>query len=113
MVFMSIFNFLEPGITIIAQAIPMFRVLVVNVKKDSTAVRITSATAGNKSNAHSHQMRTWNSRVLGETRKEPDEELLHVHVERSVQVSSTVKSSGSGGSDFGEDKLYDGTIRQY
>ncbi len=53
MIFMSIFNVLEPGITIIAQAIPMFRLLVVNVKKDSNAVRISSPTAGNKSNVHS------------------------------------------------------------
>jgi len=113
MVFMSIFNFLEPGITIIAQAIPMFRVLVVNVKKESNAVRISSPTVGNKSNVHSQQMRTWNSKVLGETCKEPDEELLHVRVDRTVQVSSTLVSAGSGGSDFGDDKLYDSTIRQY
>ena len=108
MVFMSIFNFLEPGITIIAQAIPMFRLLVVTVKKDSNIVRVT------KSNVHSQQMRTWNSKVLGETCKEPDEELLHVvRVDRTVHVSSTLASAGSGGSDFGDDKLYDGTIRQY
>ncbi len=113
MVFMSIFNFLEPGITIIAQAIPMFRVLVVNVKKEVTGIRIGSTGAGNKSNLHSHQMRTWNSRVLGETVKEADEELLHVHVERTVQVSSTMMTAGSAGSDFGDDKLYDGTIRQH
>lgn len=30
MIFISIFNFLEPCVTIIAQAIPMFRVLFVN-----------------------------------------------------------------------------------
>jgi len=30
MIFISIFNFLEPSVTIIAQAIPMFRVLFVN-----------------------------------------------------------------------------------
>ncbi|KAL2148983.1 hypothetical protein VTH82DRAFT_1669 [Thermothelomyces myriococcoides] len=36
MVFMSIFNFLEPGVTIIAQTIPMFRVLVVTVKRGSS-----------------------------------------------------------------------------
>ena len=113
MVFMSIFNFLEPAVTIIAQAIPMFRMLVVNVKKGTNAVRISSPTEGNKSNVHSRQMRTWNSKVLGETPKEPDEELLHVRVDRTVQVSSTLASSGSRASDVMEDKLYDGTLRQH
>ncbi|KAK4031824.1 hypothetical protein C8A01DRAFT_51224 [Parachaetomium inaequale] len=113
MVFMSIFNFLEPAVAIIAQAIPMFRVLISNMKKGSNALRISSPTKGNKSNVHSQQMRTWNSKVLGETRKEPDEELLHVRVDRTVQISSTLASAGSGASDFGDDKLYDGTIRQY
>lgn len=46
MVFMMIFNFLEPGVTIIAQSIPMFRVLVVNVKKSSNAIRISSPLSG-------------------------------------------------------------------
>ncbi|KAK2757295.1 hypothetical protein FQN54_004809 [Arachnomyces sp. PD_36] len=35
MVFMSIFNFMEPAITIIAQTIPMFRVLLSHAKWDS------------------------------------------------------------------------------
>lgn len=42
LVFMMIFNFLEPGVTIMAQSIPMFRVLVVNVKKSTNAIRISS-----------------------------------------------------------------------
>ena len=113
MVFMTIFNFLEPGITIIAQAIPMFRLLLVNAKKDSTAVRISSRTVGNKSHVHAEQARTWNSKVLGETCKEPDQELLHVHVNRTIQVSSTTVSGGSGSSDSGDDTPYDGTIRQF
>ncbi|KAL2256398.1 hypothetical protein VTK26DRAFT_1737 [Humicola hyalothermophila] len=47
LVFMMIFNFLEPGVTIMAQSIPMFRVLFVNVKKSSNAIRISSPlTAG-------------------------------------------------------------------
>lgn len=113
MVFMSIFNFLEPAVTIIAQVIPMFRVLVSNMKKGSNAVRISSPTQGDKSNVHSQQTRPWNSKVLGETRKEPDEELLHVRVDRTVQISSTLASADSGASNFGEDKLYDGTLRQH
>jgi hypothetical protein len=111
MIFMSIFNFLEPGITIIAQAIPMFRMLVVNVKKGSmsgsNAVRISSATAGNKSHVQSQQLRTWNRKVMGDN----DEELLHVRVDRTVQVSSTMVSAGSVASDSGDDKLYDGTTK--
>jgi hypothetical protein len=90
----------------------MFRVLVVNVKKATTAVRITSPSQGTKMNLTS--LRAWNSRVLGETRKEPDEELLHVvRVDRTVQVESTLASNGSGTSEIQEDKLYDGTLRQY
>lgn len=42
MVFMSIFNFLEPAVTIIAQAIPMFRVLLARQTKMST-IRLTSS----------------------------------------------------------------------
>ena len=112
MVFMSIFNFLEPAVTVIAQAIPMFRVLLVNVAKGTTSVH-ASPTEGNKSNGYSQQMRTWNSKVLGETRKEGDEELLYVRVDRTVLVSSTVASAGDGVSDFGDDKMYDGALRQH
>jgi hypothetical protein len=111
MVFMSIFNFLEPAVTIIAQAIPMFRVLLVSVAKGATSVH-ASPSEGNKSNMHSKQMR-WNSKVLSEPRKEGDEELLTIHVDRTVQISSTVASAGDGASDFGEDKMYDGALRQH
>lgn len=119
MVFMSIFNFLEPALSIICQAIPMFRVLVINVKRATSAVRITSPTrASGKSNMHSQQMRAWNSRVLGggsDARTGTyDEELLTVRVDRTVDVSSsTMGSQGSAGSEVMlEDKLYDGTLRQ-
>ncbi len=116
MIFMSIFNFLEPAVTIIAQAIPMFRVLVVNVKKNSNAVRISSPTQGHHSNIHSQQMRSWNAKAMGvDPRREPDEELLHVRVDRTVQVSTTLASADalSAASDSGDDKLYDGTLRQH
>ncbi len=121
MVFMSIFNFLEPSVTIIAQAIPMFRVLIVNAKKaTTTGGRFTSATraaSGIKSHLVSQQRR-WNSGVLGgdKTRhhpEEPDEALLQVRVDRTVQIESTLASAGSGASVVMEDKLYDGTLRQY
>ncbi len=157
MVFMSIFNFLEPSITIIVQAIPMFRVLVVNVKKATTAVRITSATQALNNNNSSttnnaaNSRRAWNSKVLGKgskssksggggsfgggyggsfigggggfshhgrsrggSREEPEEGLLHViHIDRTVQVSSTLASSAGSGasSEVIEDKMYDGTLR--
>ncbi len=122
MVFMSIFNFLEPSVTIIAQAIPMFRVLVVNAKKsNATGARITSASraaAGIKSHLASQQRR-WNSRVLSDNdthhhKDEPDEALLNVvRVDRTVRVESTLASTGSGTSVVMEDKLYDGALRQY
>ena len=116
MIFMSIFNFLEPAVTVIAQAIPMFRVLVVNVKKNSNAVRISSPTQGHHSNIHSQQMRSWNAKAMGvDPRRETDEELLHVRVHRTVQVSTTLASADalSAASDSGDDKLYDGTLRQH
>jgi len=111
MVFMSIFNFLEPAVTIIAQAIPMFRVLFVNLAKGATTVH-ASPSDGNKSNLLSQQNR-WNSRVLSEARKDGDEELLCIQVDRTVQISSSVASAGDGASDSGEDKMYDGTLRQH
>ncbi|KAK4150901.1 hypothetical protein C8A00DRAFT_45794 [Chaetomidium leptoderma] len=100
MVFMSIFNFLEPGVTIIAQAIPMFRVLVVNVKKGSTAVRISSPTTrSGAAQSNSGQIRTWDSKAFA---LDQDEELLHVRVGpggRTVHIS--------GGASSEDDKFYD------
>jgi hypothetical protein len=96
---MSIFNFLEPSVTIIAQAIPMFRVLVVNVKKNSNAVRISSPTGQALSNDLSLRMRTWD--------KQPDEELGHMRISPGghvVHISGG--SGGTGGSDSGDDKPY-------
>jgi len=117
MIFMAIFNFLEPGVTIIAQAIPMFRVLIVNVKKGSNAVRISSPTMGAKSNAHSQQLRSWNAKVMGGSRAQPDEELLHVKVDTDLRVehmtgTTATGSAASGASDSWEDKIYDGSVRR-
>ncbi len=47
MIFMAIFNFLEPGVTIIAQAIPMFRVLIVNGRIRGR-IRFTMGVSGGK-----------------------------------------------------------------
>jgi len=106
MVFMSIFNFLEPGVTIIAQAIPMFRVLVVNVKRGSTAVRISSPSGAPGSG--SAPVRTWNSRRVSKAhnRMEVDEELLHVRVGPGGRI---VHVSGPEGSDD-DLKIYDGRV---
>ncbi|KAK3898115.1 hypothetical protein C8A05DRAFT_19247 [Staphylotrichum tortipilum] len=119
MIFMAIFNFLEPAVTIIAQAIPMFRVLIVNVKKATSAVRISSPTMGNKSNMHSQQLRSWNAKVMGGSRVQPDEELLHVKVDTDLRVvtMSATAASGTGSatsarSDSWEDKIYDGSVRR-
>lgn len=99
LVFMSIFNFLEPSVTIIAQAIPMFRVLVVNVKKSSNALRISSPTDQANSNALSRRMRSWD--------KQPDEELANMHIGPGGHVVHiSAGSGGTGGSDSGDDKPY-------
>ena len=106
MVFMSIFNFLEPGVTIIAQAIPMFRVLVVNVKRGSSAVRISSPSGGHTASA---PIRTWNTTKRGSrahNRLDLDEELLHV---RSGPGGRTVHEQGPHGSDD-DFKVYDGRV---
>ncbi|KAL2162488.1 hypothetical protein VTH06DRAFT_7402 [Thermothelomyces fergusii] len=82
MVFMSIFNFLEPGATIVAQTIPMFRVLVVSVKRGSSAVRISSpAGAADTTLA---PIRTWNNNGRRSSkvhnRLGVNEEFLQMHV---------------------------------
>jgi hypothetical protein len=102
MVFMSIFNFLEPGVTIIAQAIPMFRVLVVNVKRGSNAVRISSPTGAAGTGSGSAPIRSWNSKRLNPL--EADEELMHVRIGPGGRI---VHVAGPEGSDD-DLKIYDG-----
>ena len=46
MIFMAIFNFLEPAVTIIAQTIPMFRVLIVKAKKVTGNTMQSSPSSG-------------------------------------------------------------------
>ena len=110
--FLIISVILEPSITIIAQAIPMFRVMFAKAKEARTmdAYRVADA-LGNTSNAHSRQ-RTWNKKAVtcSEThaRKEPDEELLHVRVEQTVQLSTISASAASGASEDGDDIVYAG-----
>lgn len=101
---MSIFNFLEPSITIIAQAIPMFRVLVVNVKKGTTAVRISSPSGVGRSAA---AQRTWNSKVLVHSSIEQDEELLHIRMDPTSRTVRTHISGPDRDRDSSDDKLYD------
>ncbi|KAH6842382.1 hypothetical protein B0I37DRAFT_196371 [Chaetomium sp. MPI-CAGE-AT-0009] len=102
MVFMSIFNFLEPGVTIIAQAIPMFRVLVVNVKRGSNAVRISSPTGAEGTGTGSAPIRSWNSKRNNPL--EVDEELMQVRLGPGGRI---VHASGPEGSDD-DLKIYDG-----
>jgi hypothetical protein len=96
MIFMSIFNFLEPAVTIIAQAIPMFRVLVVGVKRAApTSVRITSLTSRHKSavaKSNSLEKQTWDSKIHGH--QDQDYELLHFRTD--------VKAAGGGGTVGGD-----------
>jgi hypothetical protein len=106
MVFMSIFNFLEPGVTIIAQAIPMFRVLVVKVKNGSSAVRISSPTGLAESG--SAPRRTWNSKA-SHGHLNADEELLHVRLGPGGRI---VRISGPEGSDD-DLKVYDARSQVY
>jgi hypothetical protein len=101
MVFMSIFNFLEPSITIIAQAIPMFRVLVVNVKKNSNAVRISSPSGLPHSGSAPH--RTWNSKAHSHHR-DPDEELLHMRVGTGGRIVQVAGPDDSGSDKFDDRK---------
>ncbi|KFY94798.1 hypothetical protein V500_03063 [Pseudogymnoascus sp. VKM F-4518 (FW-2643)] len=96
MIFMSIFNFLEPAVTIIAQAIPMFRVLVVGVKRATqTSVRITSLTSRHKlvvAKSNSLEKRTGDSKNHGHPNQ--DHELLHFRTD--------VEAAGWGGTVGGD-----------
>ncbi len=107
--FLIISVILEPSITIIAQAIPMLRVMFAKAKmvRTANAFRVTD---GNTSNAHSRQ-RTRNRKAVSATqpRKEPDEELLHVRVEQTVQLSTTsVSAAASRTSEDGDDIVHAG-----
>ena len=104
--FLIISVILEPSIIIIAQAIPMFRVMFAKSKMARSTANAYRVTEGNTSNAHSPQ-RTWNRKVVSErqTRKEPDEELLHVRVEQTAQLSTTLASAAS---EDGDDMVYAG-----
>lgn len=109
MVFMSIFNFLEPSVSIIAQTIPMFRVLFIRVKRDTQRdIRINSLTSrveltGVRTNSLENG-RTWESKVPGH----PDQgqELRHLEIGpggRIVQVPEPY--------DIEDNRSYNDTIR--
>ncbi|KAK4096256.1 hypothetical protein N658DRAFT_519313 [Parathielavia hyrcaniae] len=101
LVFMSIFNFLEPGITIIAQAIPMFRVLLVNVRKNSNAVRISSPSGAHRSGPTPH--RIWTSKAH-DNRCEPDEELFRVRIGPGGRIVEVDSPDDSGSDKFNNTK---------
>ncbi|KAL2126171.1 hypothetical protein VTI74DRAFT_1552 [Chaetomium olivicolor] len=126
MVFVAIFNFLEPAVTIIAQAIPMFRVLFISVTKKGTknGVRLSSPTdalskalSGGRSAAHKSRsledgQESWESKVRsghphGHPDLDSDHELLHVRVGPGGRI---IESSGPY--DVGDDKLYDARNRE-
>lgn len=102
--FMAIFNYLEPGVTIIAQTIPMFRVLLSSVKRGTQyEVRITSPTSRSElvaARCNSAENQTPENGI----RREPtrDHELLHVRVGPGGQI---VRDTGQD--DFGDDKFPD------
>ena len=103
---MIITIFLEPSITIIAQAIPMFRVMFAKAREARTTADAYRMADGSASNAQSRQ-RTWSMMGAGkaETRKEPDEELLNVRTKRTAQLSMI---SASGASEDEGDAVYAG-----
>jgi hypothetical protein len=76
---MSTFNFLEPSVTIIAQTIPIFRVLLSNVKKSSQhSMNLNPSTWHSElvvspSNSLQHH-HSWGSK----RRSNPEHELYHV-----------------------------------
>lgn len=84
----------------------MFRVMFAKSKMARSTANAYPVTEGNTSNTHSGQ-RTWNRKVVSErqTRKEPDEELLHVRVEQTAQLSTTLASAAS---EDGDDMVYAG-----
>lgn len=92
MVFMSIFNFMEPAVSIIAQTIPMFRVLFIRAKRDTQGdIRINSlASRGELTGVKTNSLenaRTWDNKTPGQLDR--DYELLHVRVSpggRVIQV---------------------------
>lgn len=93
MIFMAIFNFLEPAVTIILQTIPMFRVLFMDIKRGTqNGIRINSPSAYHdymKSKSTFIENRTLASKIGN---LDQDLELLHVRVGpggRIIQVPDT------------------------
>ncbi|KAK4111113.1 hypothetical protein N656DRAFT_712412 [Canariomyces notabilis] len=77
MAFLSIFNFLEPAVTIIAQTIPVFRVLLARFKWGPWANngrRRGASTTDTYARSGPREMQTWNGRP---NRWEDDQEMLH------------------------------------
>ncbi|KXX75763.1 hypothetical protein MMYC01_207809 [Madurella mycetomatis] len=104
MMFMAIFNYLEPAVTIIAQTIPMFRVLLSSVKRGTQYdVRITSPTSRSElvaARCNSAENQAPENGLHNEPAR--DHELLRVRVDPGGQI---VRDTRQG--DFGDDKLPD------
>ncbi|GAB1319351.1 Rhodopsin domain-containing protein [Madurella fahalii] len=105
MMFMAIFNFLEPAVTIIAQTIPMFRVLLSASVNRSTQynVRITSPTSRSElvaARCNSVENQIPENEYHGQPGR--DHELLRVRVGPGGQI---IRDAGHD--DFGDDKIPD------
>jgi hypothetical protein len=72
MVFMALFNFLEPSATIIAQTIPIFRVLINDVKRSTQKASTvgpnspTSHAELGAAKANSLENQVWDDKVHGQ-----------------------------------------------
>lgn len=99
--FMSMFNFLEPAITIIAQTIPIFRVLLIRIKRGTqNGIRINLP--GSRvdyffSKSNSLEAGTLDGKVR--RRPEQDHDLFHVRDGpggRIIQVTEPHDSTNEG-----------------
>lgn len=93
MVFMSIFNFLEPAVSIIAQTIPMFRVLFIRAIHTNSTLRggvrehsCTSRADLTRDKSNSLEQGNWDGRKASDCPKDQVHELLSVQVCPSGRV---------------------------
>ena len=88
MIFMPIFNFMEPAVSIIAQSIPMFRVLFIRVKRDthkkSSRNSLTSRVEPTGAKSNSLENGTWDSKVPRHL--DQNHGLLHVCVDPGGRI---------------------------
>ncbi|KFX97120.1 hypothetical protein O988_05019 [Pseudogymnoascus sp. VKM F-3808] len=96
MVFMSIFNFLEPAVSIIAQTIPMFRVLFIRAIHTNSTLRggvrehsCTSRADLTRDKSNSLEQGHWDGREVSDCPEDQIHELLSVQVCPSGRVVMT------------------------